>query len=212
VRAENAAGEDTVISRLAEDRTLAGPAASAGATWETAPDGTVTILFSDIEGSTALNVELGDQRWMQLLREHQALVRREIGARGGYEVKTEGDGFMLAFRSARDALHCAIAMQRAFAQRNDSLDEDGTPINVRVGLHTGEPVAQGDDFYGVHVVMAARIADQASGGEILVSTLLRELVEASGEFEFESRDPVVLKGLSGSHTLHTVVWNESEGQ
>ncbi len=171
-----------------------------------APDGTVTILFSDIEGSTTLNTSLGDRRWMELLREHQAIVRREIGARGGFEVKTEGDGFMLAFGSARDALHCAIAMQRAFTERNDGLDDDGTPINVRIGLHTGEPVAQGDDFYGVHVVMASRIASQAAGGEVLVSSLLRELVASSGEFALEARAPVALKGLDGEHVTYAVGW------
>jgi class 3 adenylate cyclase len=97
-------------------------------------------------------------------------------------------------------------MQRAFTERNDGLDEDGTPINVRIGLHTGEPVAQGDDFYGVHVVMASRIADQANGGEVLVSALLRELVASSGEFELEAREPMALKGLDGEHVLHAVGW------
>ena len=83
-----------------------------------APDGTVTILFSDIEGSTTMTERLGDQRWLQVLREHNRIVREHLAAHGGYEVKSQGDGFMLAFQSARRALHCAVAIQRAFAAHN----------------------------------------------------------------------------------------------
>jgi len=108
-----------------------------------APDGTVIILFSDIVGSTAINERLGDNRWMELLREHNAIVRREWALHNGFEVKTMGDAFMLAFRSARDALRCAISIQRAFAKRNEIAKE---PIRVRIGLHVGEvghPVVTG---------------------------------------------------------------------
>lgn len=75
-----------------------------------------------------------------------------------------------------------------------------------MGLHTGEPVRQGNDFFGTHVVLASRIAGQAKGGEVLVSGLLRELVASSGEFAFEARAPVALKGLAGDHTLHALLW------
>jgi class 3 adenylate cyclase len=172
-----------------------------------APDGTVTILFSDIEGSTALNVELGDDRWMELLGEHNRLVRSAITEHRGYEVKTEGDAFMVAFQSARDALRCAIDVQRAFESRNDDVER---PVRVRIGLHTGEPVREGSDdtadFYGTHVVMASRIASQASGGEVLVSALLRELVASSGEFTLDARPPAALKGLDGEHVTYAVEW------
>ena len=80
-----------------------------------APDGTVTILFSDIEGSTQMTERLGDQRWLQVLREHNRIVREQVAAHGGFEVKSQGDGFMIAFQSARRALLCAVAIQRAFA-------------------------------------------------------------------------------------------------
>ncbi|MCH8902188.1 MAG: tetratricopeptide repeat protein, partial [Chloroflexi bacterium] len=110
-----------------------------------APDGTVTLLFSDIEGSTPMNERLGDQRWMELLREHNVLIREQVRDHQGFEVKTEGDGFMIAFQSARQALQCAIEMQRAFAQRNESAEER---VTIRIGLHTGEPVKDADDFYG----------------------------------------------------------------
>ena len=168
-----------------------------------APDGTVTILFSDIEGSTALNARLGDANWMELLHEHNAILRREIANHSGFEVKTEGDGFMIAFGSSRDGLNFAIAAQQALTERNTDAE---TTIRVRIGLHVGEVVKEGEDFYGRHVAMASRVASQASGGEVLVSSLLRELVEPSGEFAFESREPVALKGLDGDHVLHAVGW------
>ena len=90
-----------------------------------APDGTVTIMFSDIEGSTQLTERLGDKAWMEVLREHNAIVREPIKAHGGFEVKSEGDGFMIAFQSARKALDCAVVIQRALAARNQTAAEPG---------------------------------------------------------------------------------------
>ncbi len=168
-----------------------------------APDGTVTILFSDIEGHTAINERLGDQRWMELLREHNALVRKQIQSHEGYEVKTEGDGFMVAFGSARKAVHCAIAIQRAFAKRNDQADE---PVLVRIGLHTGEPVKEGNDFYGTQVTQAARIGNAANGGEILVSALLKELTKSGGDIDFGHARELEMKGLSGTQQVFAVDW------
>jgi len=167
------------------------------------PDGTVTLLFSDIEGSTAKTEELGDQRWMEVLREHNAIVREQLAAHEGFEVKSEGDGFMLAFQSARKALECAIETQKAFATRAESSDQ---PITVRMGLHTGEMIKEGDDFFGKHVNLAARIAGQASGGEILVSSLLRELTASGGDIAFGEPREVELKGLSGAHHVYAVSW------
>jgi serine/threonine protein kinase/class 3 adenylate cyclase len=173
-----------------------------------APDGTVTLLFSDIEDSTAMNVELGDDAWMQLLAEHNRIVRDAIASTGGFEVKTEGDAFMVAFGSARDAVRCAQAMQRGLDARNVATSANGRrPLRIRIGLHTGEPVREADDFYGTHVVLAARICSQASGGEILVSSLLSDLVASSGEFELTAREPVALKGLEGQHVTYEVGWS-----
>lgn len=168
-----------------------------------APDGTVTLLFTDIEGSTPLNERLGDQRWMALLREHNALVREQLQAHEAYEVKTEGDGFMVAFGSARKAVQCAIAIQRAFDKRNTDADE---PMLVRIGLHTGEPVKENNDFYGTQVTQAARIGNEANGGEILVSALLKELTGAGGDISFSEERQVELKGL-GEQRVFQVDWN-----
>jgi class 3 adenylate cyclase len=164
-----------------------------------APDGTVTIMFSDIEDSTVLTERLGDHAWQDLLRKHNALIREQLHAHGGYEVKTMGDGFMVAFQSAKKGLDCAIAIQRAFDGHNAA---DGEHVKVRIGLHAGEVIKDEDDFYGKNVILASRVAGKAVGGEILVSSLVRALVESSvdaGTFG-EPRD-VELKGLNGTHTV-----------
>jgi class 3 adenylate cyclase/tetratricopeptide (TPR) repeat protein len=169
-----------------------------------APDGTVTILFTDIEGSTEMTERLGDRRWLELLRAHNAIVRERVQAHGGFEVKSQGDGFMLAFGSARRAVQCAIDIQRAFAQHNEEQPEE--PIRVRIGLHTGEAIKEAQDFYGRHVILASRVADQAEGGQILVSSLLKELTESAGDLRFGDRREVELKGLKGKHQVFGVAW------
>jgi class 3 adenylate cyclase len=167
-----------------------------------APDGTVTIMFSDIAGSTMLTQTLGDQRWLVLLRAHNAIVRESCARHGGYEVGTRGDGFMLAFASARRAISCALEIQQTLeAQRARA--ELG-PLHVRIGLHTGEALRHDADFYGTNVNLAARIADQARGDQILVSSVLRDIVAATGEFEFELDREVELRGLTGLHRIYEV--------
>ena len=159
-------------------------------------------MFSDIEDSTVLTERLGDQAWQELLRKHNALIREQLQAHDGYEVKTMGDGFMVAFQSAKKGLDCAIAIQRAFADHNAA---DGEHVKVRIGLHAGEAIKDGDDFYGKNVILASRVAGKAVGGEILVSSLLRALVESSVDAGmFGEPREVELKGLTGSHTVYAV--------
>jgi class 3 adenylate cyclase len=188
---------DVVASAVEDERPdLSGAAA---------PDGTVTILFSDIEGSTEMTERLGDRRWLEVLREHNDIVRSEVRAHGGFEVKSQGDGFMVAFSSARRALDCSIAIQRAFAAEAEGRGDDA--IRVRIGLHTGEAIRERDDFFGRNVILAARIAAQAEGGEVLVSSLLKELTESSGDIAFGEAREVSLKGLSGIYRVHAVEWD-----
>src|SRR3954447_8864744 len=168
-----------------------------------APDGTVTILFSDIEGSTALNERLGDVNWLELLRAHNRIVREQVQSCGGFEVKAQGDGFMIAFPSARRAIECARAVQEAIARELDG-HPDG-PIRVRIGLHTGEAIREESDFYGKNVVVAARIADEARGGEILASTVVKQLTESAGDVRFDEGREVALAGLADTHTVYRVV-------
>jgi len=168
-----------------------------------------TILFTDIEGSTALTDRLGDVRARDLLREHERVVREALKAHGGSEVKTLGDGFMASFSSATKALECAIAMQRAFAERNESA---GEPIKVRIGLNAGEPIAEDDpggrgDLFGASVNRAARIAAMAQGGEILVANVVRELAEGKG-FLFGDRGETALRGFDDPVRLFEVRWRD----
>ena len=192
---ETATSVDEVASTVASERPSLGPAA--------APDGTVTILFSDIEASTALNERLGDMRWLELLRTHNRLVRDQVKAWGGFEVKSQGDGFMIAFPSARRAIQCAQAIQDAVTAELGK-HPDG-PVRVRIGLHTGEAIRHESDFYGKNVAMAARIADQARGGEILASSLVKQLTESAGDVGFEEEREVELAGLTGTHAVYKVV-------
>ena len=168
-----------------------------------APDGTVTILFTDIEGSTAMTERLGDRRWLEVLHAHNAIVRGQVVSHEGFEVKSRGDGFMLAFESAHRALHCAIGIQRDLAEHNEAAED---LIRVRIGLHTGEVIQDAGDFYGKNVNLAARIAEEAQGGEVLVSSLVKELTEAAGDIVFGQEQEVELKGLSGRHRVFGVAW------
>ena len=173
------------------------------------PAGTQTVMFSDIDDSTLLTAQLGDRRWMVVLHEHNAIVRRCIAQHSGYEVKTAGDEFMVSFQSAIDAVECAVAIQGALTARNAEAE---VRIDVQIGLHTGEPVVEDGDLFGGHINFAARIAGQAEGGEIVISELLRQLIEPSGAFRLSAREPVSLKGLEGTHRLHDVEWGGSDGE
>jgi class 3 adenylate cyclase len=174
------------------------------------PDGTVTIMFSDIEGFTSITERLGDRRAMDLLREHNIIIRQRVASSGGHEIKAQGDGFMIAFSGASRALECAIGIQLDFAARN-RLQPD-MPVHVRLGLHAGEAIRDGNDFLGGAVILAARIAQQAAGDEILVSSVLKELCDLSGEFQFAHGRDVNLKGLSESRRVYSVTaWGPEEG-
>jgi class 3 adenylate cyclase len=187
---------DEVASAVAREQPDLGP--------NTAPDGMLTLLFSDIAASTEMTERLGDLRWMDLLREHNAIVRERVAAHGGFEVKTIGDAFMVAFQSARRALTCAMDIQRAFsAYARENPDRE---IRVRVGLHAGEPVREGGDFYGKSVIVASRIAGQARGGEILASSLLKDLVESAGDIRFGEMREIELKGFAYRWRVFPVEW------
>ena len=177
-----------------------GEGAAAGPT----PSGLVTILFTDMEGSTTLTQRLGDAKAQEVLRTHNRIVRDALKAHSGSEIKHTGDGIMASFTSASRALECAIDIQRAFVQHNESAEE---PIRVRIGLNAGEPVAEEEDLFGTAVQLAARIAAKAEGEEILVSDTLRGLVAGKG-FLFSDRGDVVLRGFEDPVRLYEVRWGE----
>jgi class 3 adenylate cyclase len=164
----------------------------------------LTIIFTDVEGSTSLTQRLGDAKARDLLRTHERIVREALRSHGGSEVKTMGDGFMASFSSATRALECAIAVQRAFARHNESAEE---PIRVRIGLNAGEPIAEEEDLFGTAVILAARIAAKAEGGEILASDVVRQLVAGKG-FLFADRGEATLRGFGEQVRLYEVKWKE----
>ncbi len=171
-----------------------------------ADPGTVTLLFSDIEQSTARAVELGDERWFEVLSRHNRTLRRLLPGFGGNEIKSQGDGFMLSFASARDAVRYSVATQREITAASSQTD-GAESIRIRIGVHTGEVIVDEDgDLFGRHVNMAARVAGEARGGEILVSSLVREIIEPRGDIRFGPAREVALKGIPGLHAVHPVDW------
>jgi class 3 adenylate cyclase len=189
----------------AESESLIDQVAREGATAESAPpSGTVTILFTDIAHSTELAERIGDQRWMGVLGAHNALVREQLNRHGGTEVKHHGDGFMAVFPSARRALLCSIGIQRSLAGYRQGHPD--TQVDVRIGLHTGEVIEEDGDYFGRNVILAARIAAAAGGGEILASSLVKELADSGGDLGFDGGREVELKGMSRPWRVHTVNW------
>jgi class 3 adenylate cyclase len=169
------------------------------------PSGTLTILVSDIAGSTQIAEELGDQAWVRILDAHNAIVRQRFAQHHGTEVKAQGDGFLAVFPSARQAVLAAIAIQRAMADYRR--DHPEVPIDLRVGLHTGEVVATDDDVLGQNVVVASRLADAAAPGEIVVSGVTRDLTASASDLGYADGEDVTLKGVSQRWRVHRVLWS-----
>jgi adenylate cyclase len=163
-------------------------------------DGDVVIAFSDIENSTAHNEALGDRGWVKVLDRHNKLVAKLVADRGGHVVKNQGDGFMMAFGDPAQAVLCGVDVQRALL--DDAERWEG--IRVRIGMHMGSSVRRGDDLFGRNVAMAARVAGQADGGEVLVSESVREAVDGRSDIELCEPREAELKGLQGSHYLYPV--------
>jgi class 3 adenylate cyclase len=168
------------------------------------PDGTVTLMFSDLEGFTQMTERLGDAAMHRLMQVHHHIVREQTEAHGGHELELRGDGFLLAFADGLGAVRRAVALQSAFARH--SRESPREALRVRIGLHAGEVIQDRDTFFGKTVIQAFRIADLAVGGEILVSSELKALVEDVGEIRFDEPREVGLKGMSGRHRILPVRW------
>jgi class 3 adenylate cyclase len=167
-------------------------------------EGTVTILFSDMVNYAGITEQLGDQASRELLRDHHQIVRDLLANHNGREIKVQGDGFMVAFGGVALALRCAADMQRAFL--GYSATHPDRPIQIHIGVHTGEVVEEDDDFLGHTVIVASRLADVAAPGEVLVSSLSALLVERTEEFRFTDFRETSLKGLTRPHQVATLVW------
>jgi len=169
-----------------------------------APGGEIGLLFSDIQGSTQLNAKLGDKRWAATLRRHDDVARQVMRAHGGRVVKTQGDGFMAAFHDAPSAVRAGLALRPAL---RDNLET--AALSVRVGVHVGEVVSERGDYFGTNVVKAARIAAEATGGQVLISAEAAAALRGK-----DSRPPqgitliphgrrgTRLRGLRSTHTLY----------
>jgi class 3 adenylate cyclase len=161
------------------------------------------IVFTDLCGSVAQTQELGDDGHMQLLGEHNHIVRTQLNAHDGREVKHTGDGIMAAFTSVVSAVAFSIEVQRALAERNQHAK---TPFDVSIGISAGEPVTDAnDDLFGAAVQLAARLCDIASPGDIAVSIAVRELCIGK-PFRFVDRGRLALKGLLDPAQTFTVSW------
>jgi class 3 adenylate cyclase/tetratricopeptide (TPR) repeat protein len=173
------------------------------------PEGTITVLFTDVEGFTDLTARQGDEAAQGILRAQRELVRQQVEAHSGHEVKSLGDGFMVAFASARRALACAVGIQRALAEHNRRQPVD-KQVRVRIGLNTGEAIREEGDLFGEAVNAAARIAAKAKGGQILASDAVRAVVGRVKDAELIDRGRRFrLKGFSGRWRLFEVVWQET---
>ncbi len=171
-------------------------------------EGAITLLFTDVVESTRIRQHLGDEAAQERFRQHNHVVRAQIEKHNGFEVKTQGDGFMVAFRDAGEAMGCSIDIQRAIAEDNEQHPD--VRIQLRIGLNCGQVLQEEDDFFGGPVVVAARLAELAKGGQILVSEAVRVLAglpQGVGYVRYGRRR---LKGLAGTYDVWSVPWREGE--
>jgi class 3 adenylate cyclase len=168
-----------------------------------AAEASVTILFTDIEKSTDMTQRLGDARAQDVLEMHNEIVRAQLKAHRGREIKHTGDGIMASFPAAGTAIQCAIDIQREIVRHNEQHPE--SLIGLRIGLNSGEPVKEGHDLFGTSVQTAARVCSHAAAGQILVSNVVRELA-AGRRFLFADQGNVALRGLEEPVRLFEVRW------
>ncbi|MCL6639798.1 MAG: adenylate/guanylate cyclase domain-containing protein, partial [Candidatus Rokubacteria bacterium] len=165
---------------------------------------TVTILFSDIRGFTEYTEQYGDEAAWEVLQAHNAIVRRQIEAFHGQVVKTQGDSVMVAFTTARGAILCAVAIQKAIAEI--TREGEDARIAVGIGINTGEPIQEGGDFFGTTVNLAARLCAAAGPGQILVSETTRYVAGRLEGLEWADLGLHELKGFQEPQRLFEVIW------
>jgi class 3 adenylate cyclase len=170
---------------------------------------TVTILFTDLVGSTELAARLGSSASEDLRTHHFSTIRSALAVHRGDEVKTLGDGFMAAFDSSSDAIACAVTMQRSVARHNRQ--EPQREIGMRVGVSAGEATREGDDYFGMPVVEASRLCAAAQSGQILAADVVRVLVGSQAMHTLEPVAPMSLKGLPQPTVAWEVCWDADEG-
>lgn len=171
-------------------------------------EGTVTVLFTDVQGSTEMRTSRGDDAAHRILRAQEDLVRAQVEAHSGREVKALGDGFMVAFASARRAVQCAVAIQRDIHGYNH--DHPNDQVQVRIGLNSGEVNQEDGDLFGAAVNAAARVAAKAKGGEVLVAGVVKQLAGKVPEVDFVDRGRFRLKGFDERWQLFQLAWEDDD--
>ena len=169
-------------------------------------EGTVTIMFTDVEGSTRLLSTRGFTESHEIMRAYETIIDEKVAEHAGRRIKGLGDGFMISFGSVRHGVECALDIQRSIAEYSKQNPE--RKVKVRIGLNTGEVVEEAGDIFGAAVNVAARVASKARGGEILVSDVVRQLVGPVSEMTFEYRGRYKLKGFPDRWRLHEVTPGE----
>lgn len=164
-----------------------------------------TFLFTDIVGSTDLTQSLGEDKAMSLVRKHNEVVRNHLNLNEGKEVKHTGDGIMACFISASKAVNCSKEIQRSLKIFRESNPE--YPLHVRIGLNTGEPVTEGNDFFGSAVQLAARVCNKADSNQVLVSNVVKELCMGKN-IRFIDQGLAELKGFSSPVAIYEVEWSQ----
>ena len=171
-------------------------------------EGTVSILFTDLEGSTELLTTLGDEQNHELLRIHNGIIRQQVANHGGLEVKALGDGFMVVFSSVRRAASCAVEIQRSLDEFNQQHSD--RPLRVRIGINVGETIKE-EDFFGSAVVLSARIMDSAIRSQILVSDLFRKMAANTSNLQYVDQGLKQLKGFTEEEHVYEVDWRAAGG-
>jgi len=166
------------------------------------PSATKTFLFADLRGFTAYTEQHGDAAASEMVTEYRRIVRAEIARTRGTEVKTEGDSFFVVFDSARQAVECALGIQRAATDHTAQRPE--LPVRVGIGLHAGEPIVERGDYLGLAVNIASRLASNAQAGEVLISDVIRGLVPPTAMPPATLREGLTLKGIDDPPRVYAI--------
>ena len=169
--------------------------------------GPITVLFTDIAGSTAMTQALGDAGAQKVVRVHNRIVREALSVHSGKEVKHTGDGIMASFNKTSDGIDASIQIQRETALHNQV--QPDLPLHLKIGLNAGEPIAEDNDLFGTTVQLSARIVDKAAADEIFVSEIVRGIC-AGKNYNFSKRGGYEMKGFGDDITLFEVIWNEAD--
>ena len=172
---------------------------------DTPSSGICTVMFTDMVSSTHVTQILGDRMAQQLVRLHNMIVRKALHNCNGMEIKHTGDGIMASFTWASNAIDAAIAIQQAVAEHNRQ--SPTVPLEIRIGLNSGEPIVEDNDLFGHTVQLASRVCGQANAGQIYVSSVVKEL-SAGKNYTFKLLGDFPLKGIDDPQQLYEVVWNE----